>query len=34
MAAVDAVDARLFGPDADPVLRQVGDTVRAAFSRR
>jgi DNA-binding MarR family transcriptional regulator len=33
MAAVDAVDARLFGPDADPVLRQVGDTVRAAFTR-
>ena len=33
MAAVDAVDARLFGPDAEPVLRQVGDVVRAAFSR-
>ena len=33
MAAVDAVDARLFGPDADPVLQQVGDVVRAAFSR-
>jgi DNA-binding MarR family transcriptional regulator len=33
MAAVEAVDARLFGPDADPVLRRVGDAVRAAFSR-
>jgi DNA-binding MarR family transcriptional regulator len=34
MAAVDAVDARLFGPDAEPVLQQVGDVVRAAFSGR
>ena len=33
MAAVDAVDAQLFGPDAEPVLRQVGDVVRTAFSR-
>jgi DNA-binding MarR family transcriptional regulator len=33
MAAVDAVDVQLFGPDADPVLQQVGDVVRAAFSR-
>ena len=33
MAAVDAVDARLFGPDAEPALRQVGDVVRAAFAR-
>jgi DNA-binding MarR family transcriptional regulator len=33
MAAVDAVDARLFGPDAEPILRQVGDVVRTAFSR-
>ncbi len=33
MAAVDAVDARLFGPNAEPVLRQVGDVVRTAFSR-
>jgi DNA-binding MarR family transcriptional regulator len=33
MAAVDVVDARLFGPDAEPVLRQVGDVVRTAFSR-
>jgi DNA-binding MarR family transcriptional regulator len=33
MAAVDAVDARLFGPDAEPVLRQVGDVVRTAFAR-
>jgi DNA-binding MarR family transcriptional regulator len=31
MAAVDAVDTQLFGPDADPALRQVGDAVRAAF---
>jgi DNA-binding MarR family transcriptional regulator len=31
MAAVDAVDTRLFGPAADPALRQVGDAVRAAF---
>jgi DNA-binding MarR family transcriptional regulator len=33
MAAVDAVDTQLFGPAADPALRQVGDAVRAAFSR-
>jgi hypothetical protein len=33
MAAVDAVDTQLFGPDADPALRQVGDTVRAAFAQ-
>jgi DNA-binding MarR family transcriptional regulator len=33
MAAVDAVDTRLFGPDADPALRQVGDAVRAAFAQ-
>jgi DNA-binding MarR family transcriptional regulator len=33
MAAVDAVDTQLFGPDADAALRQVGDAVRAAFSR-
>ncbi len=33
MAAVDAVDVRLFGPDAEPILRQVGDVVRTAFSR-
>ncbi|MHA6629959.1 MarR family winged helix-turn-helix transcriptional regulator [Pseudonocardia sichuanensis] len=32
MAAVSAVDDRLFGPDADPALRQVGDAVRTAFS--
>jgi DNA-binding MarR family transcriptional regulator len=32
MSAVDAVDARLFGPDADPALRQVGEAVRSAFS--
>jgi DNA-binding MarR family transcriptional regulator len=29
--AVSTVAARLFGPDADPVLRQVADAVRAAF---
>jgi hypothetical protein len=33
MAAVAGVDDRLFGPGADPVVRQVGDVVRAAFSR-
>jgi DNA-binding MarR family transcriptional regulator len=32
MTAVAAVDAELFGPDADPALRQVGDAVRTAFS--
>ena len=32
MAAVDAVDVQLFGPDADPALRQVGEVVRSAFS--
>jgi DNA-binding MarR family transcriptional regulator len=31
MAAVADVDDRLFGEAADPVLRQVGDAVRAAF---
>ena len=31
MDAVAGVDVRLFGPDSDPVLRQVGDAVRAAF---
>jgi DNA-binding MarR family transcriptional regulator len=33
MTAVDAVDTQLFGPDADPALRQVGDAVRAAFAQ-
>jgi DNA-binding MarR family transcriptional regulator len=33
MSAVEDVDAQLFGPAADPVLRQVGDVVRTAFSR-
>jgi DNA-binding MarR family transcriptional regulator len=33
MAAVAGVDDRLFGPGADPVVRQVGDVVRAAFFR-
>ena len=33
MAAVAAVDAELFGPDADPALRQIGDAVRVAFSQ-
>jgi DNA-binding MarR family transcriptional regulator len=32
MNAVDAVDAQLFGPDADPALQQVGEAVRSAFS--
>jgi DNA-binding MarR family transcriptional regulator len=31
MAAVEAVDTELFGPDADPALRQLGEAVRAAF---
>jgi hypothetical protein len=26
------VDQRLFGPDADPVLRRVGDAAAAAFT--
>jgi DNA-binding MarR family transcriptional regulator len=31
MGAVATVDALLFGPDADPVQRQVGEAVSAAF---
>lgn len=31
--AVAGVDDRLFGPDADPIQRQVADAVRAAFER-
>jgi DNA-binding MarR family transcriptional regulator len=31
MGAVATVDALLFGPDADPVQRQVGESVSAAF---
>jgi DNA-binding MarR family transcriptional regulator len=31
MGAVATVDALLFGPDADPVQRQVGKAVSAAF---
>ncbi|MFB4287863.1 MarR family winged helix-turn-helix transcriptional regulator [Nonomuraea sp. ATR24] len=31
-AAVQEVDERMFGPAADPIQRQVGDAVRAAFS--
>jgi DNA-binding MarR family transcriptional regulator len=31
MQAVAEVDQRLFGPDADPVLRRVGDAAAAAF---
>ncbi|MDP9844114.1 MarR family winged helix-turn-helix transcriptional regulator [Streptosporangium lutulentum] len=31
MKAVAGVDERLFGPDADPIQRQVADVVRAAF---
>jgi hypothetical protein len=30
---VTVVDERLFGPDADPIQRQVADAVRAAFER-
>jgi hypothetical protein len=32
MSAVEAVDAELFGPAADPALRQLGAAVRSAFS--
>jgi DNA-binding MarR family transcriptional regulator len=32
MAAVEVVDAELFGPEADPALRRLGDAVRTAFS--
>jgi DNA-binding MarR family transcriptional regulator len=32
MSAVEAVDAALFGPDADPALRALGEAVRTAFS--
>jgi DNA-binding MarR family transcriptional regulator len=32
MAAVEAVDEALFGPDADPALRALGEAVRRAFS--
>jgi DNA-binding MarR family transcriptional regulator len=32
MSEVEAVDAELFGPEADPALRQLGDAVRSAFS--
>ncbi|MGH3587905.1 MAG: MarR family winged helix-turn-helix transcriptional regulator [Pseudonocardia sp.] len=31
MAAVEAVDDRVFGAEADPMLRQVAEVVRAAF---
>lgn len=31
MEAVSGVDAHLFGPDADPVLRRLADVVRAEF---
>ncbi|MEU6723099.1 MarR family winged helix-turn-helix transcriptional regulator [Nonomuraea wenchangensis] len=30
--AVSGVDEQLFGPDADPIQRQIADAVRAAFS--
>ncbi|XVQ10501.1 MarR family winged helix-turn-helix transcriptional regulator [Spirillospora sp. CA-255316] len=30
-AAVAELDDRMFGPDADPILRQIGEAVRAAF---
>ncbi|MFB4316984.1 MarR family winged helix-turn-helix transcriptional regulator [Actinomadura sp. 21ATH] len=32
--AVDEVDARMFGPDADPGRRRIGDAVRAAAAGR
>ncbi|MEW2356211.1 MarR family winged helix-turn-helix transcriptional regulator [Spirillospora sp. NPDC029432] len=32
--AVDEVDARMFGPDADPGGRLIGDAVRTAAGRR
>lgn len=34
MKAVAAVDEQLFGPDADPIQRQIAETVRAAFEGR
>jgi hypothetical protein len=33
MVAVAGVDELLFGPEADPILQQVGDAVRRAFDR-
>ncbi|WP_101788110.1 MarR family winged helix-turn-helix transcriptional regulator [Nonomuraea indica] len=33
LRAAAEVDERLFGAAADPILRQVGDAVRAAFGR-
>lgn len=32
--ALAGVDERLFGPDADPIQRQIADAVRAAFEAR
>lgn len=32
MAAVEAVDARLFGPDADPLQRRVAEAIAAALA--
>ena len=32
MDEVEAVDTALFGPDADPALRALGEAVRTAFS--
>jgi DNA-binding MarR family transcriptional regulator len=32
MGAVAGVDLLLFGPDADPILRRVGDAAAAAFA--
>ncbi|WP_232661471.1 MarR family winged helix-turn-helix transcriptional regulator [Pseudonocardia sp. TRM90224] len=31
MSAVARVDAQLFGPEADPIQQQIGDTVRGLF---
>ncbi|MFF5210446.1 MarR family winged helix-turn-helix transcriptional regulator [Streptosporangium sp. NPDC000396] len=30
--AADEVDDRMFGPDADPIQRQIADAIRAAFA--
>jgi DNA-binding MarR family transcriptional regulator len=34
MKAVAGVDEQLFGPDADPIQRQIAEAVRAAFEGR
>ncbi|PZG38063.1 MarR family transcriptional regulator [Spongiactinospora gelatinilytica] len=32
-AALREVDEELFGPDADPIMRRVAETIRAAFTQ-